>query len=110
MTRVKRGNVSRKRHKRILNLNKGFRGSPSVLFRPANQQYMKALRYSYADRRRKKTDFRSTWIARLNPAVRQYGMSYSCFIYTLKKRMIGLNRKVLAQLAVCDPVAFKQIF
>nr|AYQ95130.1 ribosomal protein L20 [Protosiphon botryoides] len=109
MTRVKRGNVSRKRHKKILKLNKGFRGAASVLFRTANQQSMKALRYSYRNRREKKRDFRSLWIARLNAAVRRYGLNYSEFINYLKIRSIKLNRKVLAQLSICDPEAFTQL-
>nr|ALO63221.1 ribosomal protein L20 [Chlamydomonas applanata] len=108
MTRVKRGNVSRKRHKKIFKLNKGFRGSASVLFRTANQQSMKALRYSYRNRRQKKRDFRSVWIARLNAAVRRYGLNYSEFIHYLKTRNINLNRKILAQLSICDPEAFTQ--
>nr|YP_009329578.1 ribosomal protein L20 [Chlamydomonas leiostraca]APD80591.1 ribosomal protein L20 [Chlamydomonas leiostraca] len=109
MTRVKRGTVSRKRHKKILKLNKGFRGSASVLFRTANQQSMKALRYAYRNRRQKKRDFRSVWIARLNAAVRRYGLNYSEFIHYLKTRSIGLNRKILAQLSICDPEAFTQL-
>lgn len=110
MTRVKRGNVSRKRHKKILSLVKGFRGSSSVLFRAANQQNMKALRYSYVDRRKKKRDFRRLWIARLNSAVRQYGYSYSQFMYFLKVSSIILNRKILAQLSICDPESFSQMW
>ncbi len=109
MTRVKRGNVSRKRHKKILTLNKSFRGSASVLYRTAKQQNMKALRYSYANRRKKKRDFRSIWITRLNAAVRRYGLNYSEFIFSLKKSSIHLNRKVLAQLSICDPEAFTQL-
>lgn len=109
MTRVKRGNVSRKRHKKIFKLNKGFRGAASVTFRTANQQSMKALRSSYRNRRQKKRDFRSVWIARLNAAVRRYGLNYSEFIHDLKMKSIKLNRKVLAQLSICDPEAFTQI-
>lgn len=108
MTRVKRGNVSRKRHKKILNMAKGFRGAASVLFRTANQQNMKALRYSYNDRRKKKRDFRRLWIARVNAAIRRYGMNYSEFMHYLKKSSIKLNRKILAQLSICDPDAFLQ--
>lgn len=108
MTRVKRGNVSRKRHKKVLKLNKGFRGSASILFRTANQQSMKALRYSYRSRRQKKRDFRSIWIARLNATVRCYGLNYSDFIHYLKIRNVILNRKILAQLSICDPEAFTQ--
>ena len=109
MTRVKRGNVSRKRHKKIFKLNKGFRGAASVTFRTANQQGMKALRSSYRNRRQKKRDFRGVWIARLNAAVRRYGLNYSEFIHDLKMKSIKLNRKVLAQLSICDPEAFTQI-
>jgi large subunit ribosomal protein L20 len=109
MTRVKRGNVSRKRHKKILKMNKGFRGAASVLFRTANQQNMKALRYSYRGRREKKRDFRSLWITRLNAAVRRYGLNYSEFMNYLKNRSIQLNRKILAQLSICDPEAFTQL-
>jgi large subunit ribosomal protein L20 len=109
MTRVKRGNVSRKRHKKILKLNKGFRGSASTLFRTANQQSMKALRYSYRNRRQKKRDFRSIWIARLNAAVRRYGLNYSEFMHYLQVKKIQLNRKILAQLSICDSEAFTQL-
>lgn len=106
MTRVKRGNVSRKRHKKVLNLTKGFRGTASLLFKTANQQNMKALRYSYANRRKKKRNFRRLWIARLNAAIRVYGLNYSEFLFVLKNSKIVLNRKVLAQLAICDPDTF----
>jgi len=106
MTRVKRGNVSRKRHKKVLNLTKGFRGAASVLFRTANQQNMKALRYSYANRRKKKRDFRRLWITRVNAALRTYGYNYSEFLFLLKNSKVLLNRKVLAQLAICDPETF----
>lgn len=109
MTRVKRGNVSRKRHKKILKLSKGFRGAGSLLFRTANQQAMKALRYSYLNRRKKKREFRSLWITRVNAAVRRYGLSYSEFMNYLKTRSIKLNRKVIAQLSICDPRAFTQL-
>lgn len=109
MTRVKRGNASRKRHKKILKMTKGFRGAASVLFRTANQQNMKALRYCYRNRKQKKRDFRRLWISRINAAVRRFGLSYSEFINYLKKRSIKLNRKVLAQLSICDPESFMQL-
>ena len=109
MTRVKRGNVSRKRHKKILSMAKGFRGAGSTLFRTANQQNMKALRYSYRNRRQKKRDFRRMWIARVNSAVRRYGLNYSEFMNYLKNHKIQLNRKVIAQLSICDPEAFMQL-
>jgi large subunit ribosomal protein L20 len=109
MTRVKRGNVSRKRHKKVLKLAKGFRGSASLLFRTANQQVMKALRYSYRNRCQKKRDFRRLWISRVNAAVRLYGLNYSEFMNYLKTKSIKLNRKVIAQLSICDPEAFTQL-
>lgn len=109
MTRVKRGNVARKRRKKVLKLAKGFRGSHSKLFRIANQQVMKALRYAYADRRKRKRDFRRLWIARINAASRQNGMSYSQLIGNLKKADIQLNRKMLAQMAVLDPNGFAKV-
>jgi len=109
MTRVKRGNVARKRHKKILKLAKGFRGSHSKLFRTANQQVMKALRNAYRDRRKRKRDFRRLWIVRINAAARQHDMSYSKLIGQLKKANIQLNRKMLAQLAVLDPQAFAKV-
>jgi large subunit ribosomal protein L20 len=109
MARVKRGNVARKRRKKILKLAKGFRGSHSSLFRTANQQVMKALRNAYRDRRKKKRDFRRLWITRINAAARLHGMSYSQFIGKLKKADIQINRKMLAQLAVIDPAAFAKV-
>lgn len=109
MARVKRGNVARKRRKKILKLAKGFRGAHSKLFRTANQQVMKALRSAYRDRRRRKRDFRRLWIARVNAAARQNGMSYSQLIGNLKKADIQLNRKMLAQMAVLDPAGFSKV-
>jgi large subunit ribosomal protein L20 len=109
MTRVKRGNVARKRRKKILKLAKGFRGSHSTLFRTANQQVMKALRNAYRDRRKKKRDFRGLWIARINAAARSQGMNYSQLINKLKKANIQLNRKMLSQIAVKDPETFLRI-
>ena len=109
MTRVKRGNVARKRRKKILKLAKGFRGSHSKLFRTANQQVMKALRNSYRDRRKRKRDFRRLWITRINAAARQNGVSYSQLIGLMKKANIQINRKMLAQLAVIDPASFNKV-
>ncbi|MEO1377875.1 MAG: 50S ribosomal protein L20 [Cyanobacteria bacterium J06635_10] len=109
MARVKRGNVARKRRKKILKLAKGFRGSHSTLFRTANQQVMKALRYAYRDRKKRKRDFRRLWIARINAAVREHGMSYSKFMGYLKKSNIEINRKMLAQMAVLDPDGFTKV-
>jgi large subunit ribosomal protein L20 len=109
MTRVKRRTVSRNRHKKVLKMTQGFRGSSSTLFRTAKQQNMKALRYSYRDRNQRKREFRSLWIARMNAAIRVYGMSYSKFIHSIKKSERFLNRKMLAQLALRDSEAFKQL-
>lgn len=109
MPRIKRGNVARKRRKKILKLAKGFRGSHSKLFRTANQQVMKALRNAYRDRRKRKRDFRRLWITRINAASRQHGLSYSQLTGKLKKANVGLNRKMLAQLAMLDPQAFAKV-
>ncbi|AFY57768.1 LSU ribosomal protein L20P [Rivularia sp. PCC 7116] len=109
MPRVKRGNVARKRRKKILKLAKGFRGSHSTLFRTANQQVMKALRYAYRDRKKRKRDFRRLWITRINAACRQHGMSYSKFMGNLKKSNIEINRKMLAQMAILDPDGFSKV-
>ena len=109
MSRVKRGNVARKRRNKILKLAKGFRGSHSKLFRTANQQVMKALRNAYRDRRKKKRDFRRLWITRVNAAARMQGISYSQLIYKLDKADINLNRKMLALLAVQDMDAFQKV-
>ena len=109
MSRVKRGNVARKRRKKILKLAKGYRGSHSTLFRTANQQVMKALRSAYRDRKKRKRDFRRLWIARINAACRQHGMSYSKFMGNLKKSNIEINRKMLSQMAILDPDGFSKV-
>lgn len=109
MSRVKRGNVAIKRRKKILSLAKGFRGSSSKLFRIANQQVMKALRYAYVGRKRKKREFRSLWITRINAAARLEGTNYSVLINTLKMSNISINRKMLAQIAVSDSNSFTKI-
>ncbi len=109
MARVKRGNVARKRRKKILKLAKGYRGAHSKLFRTANQQVMKALRYAYRDRRNKKRDFRRLWITRINAAARLNGTTYSRLIGDLKTANIEINRKMLAQMAVLDPDTFTKV-
>ncbi|MEM9087849.1 MAG: 50S ribosomal protein L20 [Cyanobacteria bacterium P01_F01_bin.53] len=109
MARVKRGNVARKRRKKVLKLAKGFRGAHSKLFRTANQQVMKALRNAYRDRRRRKRDFRRLWITRINAAARLNGTTYSRLMGEMKKADIQINRKMLAQLAVLNPDAFAKI-
>lgn len=109
MTRVKRGNIARKRRKKVLKITQGFRGASSILFRTANQQKMKALKYSYRDRNQRKREFRRVWIARMNAAVRTYGLSYSEFLHGLKTSNMFLNRKILSQLAIRDQEAFQQL-
>ena len=109
MVRVKRGNVARKRRKKILQLAKGYRGAHSRLFRVANQQVMKALRYSYVGRKQKKRMFRRIWITRINAASRVNGLSYSRLIHNFKKSNIELNRKMLAQIAVLDSTTFNEL-
>ena len=105
--RVKRGNVLRKRHKKILKLAKGFLGARSRIFKVANIAVMKKLKYQYRDRRVLKRNMRSLWIVRINAAVREMGLSYSKFMNMLKKADIQVNRKMLAELAVNEPEAFK---
>ena len=107
MVRVKRGNVALKRRKKILSLASGYRGAHSILFRVANQQVMKALRYSYIGRKQKKRIFRRIWISRINAASRVNGISYSQLINKFKKSNIDLNRKMLSQIAVLDGSTFK---
>ena len=109
MVRVKRGNVARKRRKKILKMAKGFRGAHSSLFRTANQQVLKSLRYSYFGRRQKKRHYRCLWITRINAGLAFYNISYSKFIYLLKKSSISLNRKILSQMIIIDNDSFKKL-
>ena len=104
--RIKRGNVCRNRHKKILKLAKGFKGARSRIFKVANIAVMKALKYAYRDRRATKRNKRRVWIVRINAAVREQGMSYSRFVNACKKANIQVNRKMLADLAVNDKDAF----
>lgn len=109
MARIKRGVTTHKRHKKILKLAKGYFGSKSKLFRPANEQVLKSLTYAYRDRKTKKRNFRKLWIARINAAARINGMSYSRLINGLKQAGVEVNRKILAELAVTDERAFGQL-
>lgn len=109
MARVKRGVPKRRRRKKILKLARGFWGARSKLFRPANEAILHALWHSYRHRRQRKGEFRRLWIARINAATRQRGMSYSRFISGLKRAGVEVNRKVLAELAVRDDKAFTQL-
>ena len=109
MTRVKRGSVARKRRRKVLELNRGFRGSHSTLFRTANQRSLKALSSAWSDRRKKKRQYRRLWIRRINAASRVSGLSYSRLIHVLKRNNVQLNRKVLAQLSVLHPQSFQTL-
>jgi large subunit ribosomal protein L20 len=108
MPRVKRGVVARASHKKILDLAKGYRGRRKNVYRIAKQAVMKAGQYSYRDRRQKKRQFRTLWIARINAAAREQGMTYSVFMNGLKKASIQVDRKVLSDIAVFDKPAFAQ--
>ena len=109
MPRVKRGVTAKARHKKILTQSKGYRGRRGNVYRVAKEAVMKAGQYQYRDRRNKKREFRALWIARINAAVRELGMSYSVFMNGLKKASIDIDRKVLADLAVHDKMAFNKI-
>ncbi|WJQ83214.1 50S ribosomal protein L20 [Brevibacillus brevis] len=109
MPRVKGGIVTRRRHKKILKLAKGYFGSKHRLFKSANAQVMKSLLYAYRDRRQKKRDFRKLWITRINAQARMNGLSYSRLMHGLKVAGIEVNRKMLADLAVNDKTAFNEL-
>ncbi|HEV8553650.1 MAG TPA: 50S ribosomal protein L20 [Casimicrobiaceae bacterium] len=109
MPRVKRGVTAKARHKKVLTQSKGYRGRRGNVYRIAKEAVMKAGQYQYRDRRNKKREFRALWIARINAAVRELGMSYSVFMNGLKKASIDIDRKVLADLAVHDKTAFNKI-
>jgi len=109
MARVKRGVTAHARHKKMLGLAKGYRGRAKNAFRIAIEKVEKGLRYAYRDRRAKKRNFRSLWIQRINAGVRAEGLTYSEFINGAKRAGIELDRKVLADLAVREPAAFKAI-
>ena len=109
MPRMKRGVTTHARHKKILDLARGYRGRNKNAFRVALEKVEKGLRYAYRDRRNRKRTFRALWIARINAAVRELGMSYSAFMAGLKRANIDIDRKVLADLAVADKPAFAKI-
>jgi large subunit ribosomal protein L20 len=109
MPRVKGGIVTRRRHKKILKLAKGYFGSKHRLFKSANAQVMKSLLYAYRDRRQKKRDFRKLWITRINAQARLNGLSYSRLMHGLKVAGVEVNRKMLADLAVNDKAAFNEL-
>jgi len=109
MPRVKRGVTARARHKKVLQQAKGYRGRRKNVYRIAKEAVMKAGQYAYRDRRQRKRQFRTLWIARINAAAREQGLTYSTFMNGLKKAAIDIDRKVLAVLAVFDKAAFAQI-
>jgi large subunit ribosomal protein L20 len=109
MARVKRGKVAHRRHKAVLKEARGYVGGRHRLFRSAKETVMRAKQYAYRDRRRRKREFRRLWIARINAAVREQGVSYSRFVQALKAAGIGLDRRSLAELAVRDPSSFEEV-
>ena len=106
MARIKGAMTTRKRHKRILKLAKGYRGAKSKQFRTANQAVMRSLTNAYIGRKQKKRDFRSLWITRISAACKMNDINYSQFMHGLKLAKINLNRKMLAEIAVSDAAAF----
>lgn len=109
MPRVKRGVTARRRHKKVLKLTKGHRGTKHSLYRRAHESMLKALSYSYRHRRERKRDLRQLWIVRINAAARLGGLSYSRFIAGLNRAGVAINRKMLSELAVNDPAAFSKL-
>jgi len=109
MARVKRGVTTHARHKKIVDMGAGYRGRASTNFRIAIEKVEKGLRYAYRDRRNKKRTFRALWIQRINAGVREHGMTYSQFIAGIKRAGIEIDRKVLSDLAIREPAAFKSL-
>ena len=109
MARVKRGKAAHRRHKAVLKEARGYVGGRHRLFRSAKETVMRAKQYAYRDRRRRKREFRRLWIARINAAVREQGVSYSRFVQALKAAGIGLDRRSLAEMAVRDPSSFEEV-
>ncbi len=109
MSRVRRGFKARRRRNRVLKLARGQRGARSKLFRTAVGSVQRGLAYAYRDRRQKKRDFRRLWIARINAAARDNGVTYSQFMHNLKKMAVELDRRVLADIALHDPAGFTRI-
>ena len=109
MTRIKRGVTAHSRHKKVLKLTKGHRGTKHTLYRRAHESMLKSLSYAYQHRRERKGDMRRLWVCRINAASRIGGLSYSKFINGLNRAGIAIDRKMLAELAVNDPAAFSQL-
>lgn len=106
MSRVKRGVITKRRHKRLLKQTKGFWGQRANVFKRAKETLMRAMRFAYIGRRLKKRDFRSLFITRIGAACKIHGLSYSSFMHSLKVMNIGINRKMLSQIAIFEPDAF----
>ena len=109
MTRVKRGVIARAKHKKVLKQAKGYYGARSRVFRVAKQSVIKAKQYAYRDRKQKKRQFRSLWIIRINAAAREVNLSYNRLIHALNESSIVIDRKILADLAINDNIAFRSI-
>lgn len=109
MPRVKGGTISRARHKKVLKQAKGYFGSKHRLYRTANEQVMHSMKYAYRDRKQNKREFRKLWITRINAACRTNGISYSKFINGLSKANVVINRKMLSEIAINEPVAFANL-
>jgi large subunit ribosomal protein L20 len=109
MTRVKRGQVKRRKHKKVLKEARGYYGSKSRSYKIAKQQLLKSMSYAYRDRKNNKRNFRRLWITRINAAARINGISYNEFINGLKKASVDINRKMLSEMAVSDPGAFQKL-
>ena len=109
MARVKGALNTRKHHKKVLKLAKGFRGGESKLYRVANQAVMRSMQNAYIGRKHKKRDFRRLWISRISAAAKMIGMNYSTFMNGLKKSGIEMNRKMLSEIAIADPAAFAEL-
>jgi len=109
MPRVKRGVPAHKKHKKILDMAEGHRGTRKRLFRPAHESVMRSMAYMYRDRRNRKRDMRSLWIVRINAAARMHGVSYSRLIHALHTANIDIDRKILAEMAVHDEAAFNAL-
>ncbi|GAI81282.1 unnamed protein product [marine sediment metagenome] len=109
MTRVKRGTVKRRKHKKVLKEARGYYGSKSRSYKIAKEQLLKSMSYAYRDRKNNKRNFRRLWITRINAAARINGISYNEFISGLKKASVDINRKILSEIAVSDPDAFQKL-
>lgn len=109
MPRAKGGFKTRRSHKKVIKLAKGYRGSRNSLFKRANEAVIRAGEHAFAGRKIRRRDLRSLWIARINGALSSHNINYSVFMHGLKKANIDLNRKVLSELAISDPKAFEQI-